>query len=215
VAVGVTVVPLAPVPSPTAEPIPLKVHCGADLKLSVSSDEVTVASGGVPLLVSSDAPAGAYLNYGIGGDEVPAEPTTWTVGVAPGEMPLSCSTLEEVGPEVVVTVVAPEGAMYPQTLDELGCPIGGIPSWAVPSGEGATPDEAVTALLANFNAHRDDEAFTRAEQAAVGYVGSLTQTWILGTADETRVQAIVNVGPNGSVAWPDKMCVPSPWVDAS
>ena len=78
----------APSPSfiPSPEPISgdtplaqLEVACDENLELTASSDTVETTSAGVPILVTSEAPAGAYLNHNNGGDPLPADPTVWVL----------------------------------------------------------------------------------------------------------------------------------------
>jgi len=201
----------SPTPTPTVEPVALEVHCDEDLVLTVSSETVTATPTGVPLLVSSDAPAGAYLNHTTGGDPLPATPTMWMLTAAPGALTLHCSTLEAEGAVVEVTVVDPNGYWSNATLEELGCPMGGIPSWAIEAGEGDTAHEAIEALMANFNEGGRNPEMTRGMHAGLGYPEAADQAWILGNDRTTEIKAVVTKTGSGFTAWPDWMCEPTPW----
>jgi len=187
------------------------VHCGSDLVLSVSAEAVAATAEGVPLLVSSDAPAGAYLTYEYGGDELPATAQTWNLTPPPGEWTLSGMTLELEGPEVAVTVVDPFGFWNDATLEDFGCEIGGMPSWAISGASGATPEEAIEGLMAQFNDGGHEPALTRAVHAEAGYPEAASQEWILGSDDATDVVAVVDESESGYFAWPDAICVSVPW----
>jgi len=197
-------------------PTRVDVLCGADLALSVSDDVVAATAAGVAVQVTSEAPAGAYLNYGWpgggGGDGMPEAAQTWTLAAPPGELRLSCSTLDRQGAEVVVDVVDPHGYWSDLTLADLGCPLGGMPSWAVAGGTGATAQEAVDDLIAKFDDAGTSQVLTRAEHAGIGYPDAPTQTWILGNAGTTYMTARVTDTGSGFTADPDALCRPSPWV---
>jgi len=207
--------PGAPPPNDgTSAPALVEVLCDADLSVSVSSDTVAATSSGVALRVTSEAPAGAYLNYGLGGDPMPATPETWMLAAPPGELHLWCSTLDHEGAEVAVTVVDPDHHWSDRTLADFGCPIGGMPYWVVSAGTGATPEEAVTNLIAKFTASGVSPTLTRSEHAEIGYPDASNQTWIIGTADTTYMTAVVAQSGSNYTANPDALCVASPWTTA-
>lgn len=206
------------VPPPTegtSAPALVEVLCDADLGLSVSSDTVAATSSGVAVRVTSEAPAGAYLNYGLGGDPMPATPETWMLAAPPGELHLWCSTLDHEGAEVAVTVVDPDHHWSDRTLADFGCPIGGMPGWVVSGGTGATPEEAVTNLIANFTASGVSPSLTRSEHAEIGYPDASSQTWIIGRADTTYMTAVVAQSGSNYTAYPDALCEASHWATAS
>ena len=197
--------------SSSAAPSMVEVHCGEDLSLRVSSPTVTATSSGVAVRVTSEAAEGACLNYGLGGDELPATAEVWTLAAPPGDMQLSCSTLAEEGPELVVTVTDPDGHWSPLTLGELGCVVSGMPGWVVEGGSGATAREAIDALAASFAEAGVTPALTRSMRAAIGYTGGATQTWIVGTAETPTMTAVVMEKDGIYKAWPDALCAPGPW----
>jgi len=197
-----------------AAPTLVEAICDAELGLGVSSDAVAATSSGVAVRVTSEAPAGAYLNYGWGGDPMPATPETWTLAAPPGPLQLSCSTLDHQGAEVVVTVVDPNGYWSDQTVADFGCTIGAMPGWADPGGAGATPEGAVTDLIANFTAAGASPTLTRSERAETGYPDAQRQTLILGTADTTYMTAVVTPSGSQYAADPDALCQASPWATA-
>lgn len=210
----------SPAASPSSSPVPsssasgvatLEVLCDEDLNLIVSSPAVDATAGGVELVVTSEAPTGAYLNYGIGGDELPTETATWLLAVPPGEMTLSCSTLEQEGDVVTVAVTDPDGYWSTKTLEEFGCPIAGIPDWAISAGSGDTTAAALAELADNANEIGQEPRLTRWERAAIGYPEAETQIWILGSDDETQITAMVNTKGGTVYAGPDMLCEPSPW----
>ena len=205
----------------TGSPVPtfaaaesVEVMCDKDLVLTVSAPAVAATSAGVAVRVTSEAPEGAYLNYGTGGDAMPSEPATWILASPPGDLTLSCSTLEKEGQPVTVTVTDPHAYWSDATLDELGCPLGGMPSWAMGGASGSTAEEAVAGLAANFNAQADGPAMTRWDRAFIGYADNPHQSWVLGTADETRMTAIV-IGSGGSFeSFPEAICQANPWPES-
>jgi len=198
-------------PEPREQPPPLEVLCDENLVLSVSGETVEAGSAGVAVLVTSDAPPGAYLHYEYGGDEMPPSPSTWLLVPPPGEWELSCATLEVEGDPVTVTVVDPGGYWSARTIEDYGCPMGAIPSWAIGGGSGSTPEEAVAALAASFNDSGIEPPLTRWEHAGIGYRDSADQTWIVGTDDVTHLTAIVTGGGQSFSASPNWLCVPNPW----
>lgn len=198
-------------PDGTTAPTVVDVLCDANFTLRVSSDTVAATTSGVAVRVTSEAPAGAYLNYGFGGDPLPASPETWVLPAPPGELQLSCSTLDQEGAVANVTVVDPDHVWSVQTLAGLGCPIGGMPSWAVSAGTGATPEDAVAQLIANFTDFGVSPTLTRFEHAQIGYAETSNQTWIVGTADSTHMTAVVTESGAGYSAMPDSLCTASPW----
>lgn len=205
----------APPAEGTSAPALVEVLCGADLGLSLSSDTVAATSSGVAVRVTSEASAGAYLNYGLGGDPMPATPATWMLAAPPGELHLSCSTLDHQGTEVAVTVVDPDHHWSDRKLADFGCPIGGIPGWVVSGGTGATPEEAVTNLIAKSTAYGVSPTLTRSEHAEIGYPDAPSQTWIIGTTDTTYMTAVVAQSGSNYTADPDALCEASPWATAS
>jgi len=198
-----------------AAPTVVDVLCDANLALRVSSDTVAATASGVAVRVTSEAPAGAYLNYGLGGDPMPASPETWMLAAPPGELQLSCSTLGHEGAVVTVAVVDPGHFWSDLTLADLGCPIGGMPGWAVSGGTGATPEEAIADLIANFTALGASPTLTRSEHAAIGYPGAANQTWIIGATDTTYMTAVVTGSGTNYSAFPDALCEASPWPTAA
>ena len=205
----------APSPSSAAEAAEyIDVLCDENLNLVVSAPAVRTMPNGVPISAASEVP-GAYLHYGVGGDEMPTEPTYWPLPVPPGEMTLSCSTPEKEGPTVIVEVVDPDGNWPGATYEDYGCPIGGIPDWAIETGVGETPEEAVAALAKNHNDFPADPALTRWEHAAVAYPEAYMQYWILGTDDNTIMTAMVYPDDAGYRASPDMLCDSSTWLDPS
>jgi hypothetical protein len=183
--------------------------------LQVSSDTVAATASGVAVRVTSEAPAGAYLNYGFGGELMPASPETWMLAAPVGEFQMSCSTLEQEGAVVSVGVVDPGHHWSDRTPASLGCPIGGVPSWAVSGGTGATPEDAVAQLIANFTDAGVSPALTRFEHAQSGYPETSNQTWVIGTADATFMTAVVTEVDTGYSAEPDFLCAASPWTAAA
>ena len=207
-----TTPPASQSPAPTFSAVAsLDVLCDKDLVLTASSTAVAATPTGVTVRVTSEAPRGAYLNYGTGGDELPADAATWTLASPPGALTLNCSTLEKEGTPVTVTVTDPNGYWSDATVEDLGCTIGGMPSWAIGGASGSTAEEAVAGLAANFNAQSDNPAMTRWERASVGYVDSPQQSWVLGTADETRMTAIVTGSDGSFESFPEAICDPGPW----
>ena len=205
----------SPSPSPSySGPAAIDVRCNEDLSITVSSATVAATSAGVVLNVSSEAPAGAYLNYGTGGDELPAGPATWTLGNPPGPMTLSCSTLEVEGDPVTVTVADPNGYWSNATTEDLGCVIGGMPGWAIEGGSGSTPDDALAELAANFNATTNGEPLTTWRPASAGYPDATRETWVVGTAEKVKITAIVVQTATGYESYPDALCVEGPWADS-
>ncbi len=196
-------------------PAHVDVLCDADLALSVSGEVVAATAAGVAVQVTSEAPAGAYLNYawsgGGGGGGTPNAAQTWMLAAPPGKLRLSCSTLDREGAEVVVDVVDPHEYWSDLTLADLGCPLGGMPSWAVSAGTGETAQEAVDDLISKFEDVGTSPAVTRAEHAEIGYPDAPTQTWILGNAGTTYMTAMVTDTGSGYTADPDALCRPSPW----
>jgi hypothetical protein len=202
-------------PDGTAAPTVVDVLCDANFTLRVSSDTVAATASGVAVRVTSEAPEGAYLNFGLGGDPMPASPETWMLAAPAGELQLSCSTLEHEGAVVNVIVVDPDHHWSDQTLDGLGCPVRGIPSWVVSGGTGATPEDAVAQLIANFTEHGASPTLTRYEYAQIGYLDTSNQTWIIGTADATHMTAVVTESGAEYQASPEVLCVASPWTAAA
>lgn len=203
--------------SPGVKTVPavVDVLCDANLAVQVSSDAVAATASGVAVRVTSEAPVGAYLNYGFGGDPMPASPETWMLAAPPGELHLGCSTLEQEGALTTVLVVDPGRYWSDQTLAERGCPVGGQPGWAVRGGDGATPEEAVAQVLANFAEAGVSPTLARYEHAYLGYPDASSPTWIIGTADETYATVMVNESGSSYIASPDYLCVPSPWTVSS
>ncbi|MGC4175938.1 hypothetical protein [Demequina sp.] len=206
---------LPPADSPSTAPSvaaePLEVSCGSDFVLSVSAPTVVASSAGVLLLVSSEAPAGAYLNYGVGGDELPAEPAQWAIDASPGELVLNCSSSEVEGETVTVQVEDPNGYWSTSTMADAGCEMGAIPGWAIGGASGETAEEAVAALAAVFNETGSDPELTRWARGSMGYPNAAVQNWILGTDAETKIAADVFATEEGFQAQPDYFCVSVPW----
>jgi len=196
--------------TPPSAPGALEVHCDENFVLTVSAQTVQATAAGVPLRVSSAAPAGTYLHYPAGGDELPAEPSVWMLEEPPGELALSCSSLDAEGADVVVTVVDPGGHWSDATAEDFGCAVGGMPGWAIEGGTGATPEEAVEELMGQFA-----EPMERAERAWVGYPDAAVQTWILGDERLTKVSAMVYEANGEYQASPDYICVETPWEETA
>jgi len=185
-------------PAVAAAASTLSVACSPS-GITVSARAVAATAAGVVVRVSSTMPAGAYLNYlwsgagvevgGGGGEAMPPEPATWTLLAPPGPLTLSCTSGGDPAPAAVarVTVSDPGAHWRSATLEELGCPSGGILDWAGPAGSGATPEAAVREVLARFApAQAPGLTVTRAE---VGYPEAASQVW-LASAEGTPYLAI-------------------------
>lgn len=54
---------------------------------------------------------------------------------------------------------------------------------------------------------------TRSAHAKTGYPDAESQDWILGTDEKTKIAAVVIPSGSGFEAYPDFLCVESPWPD--
>lgn len=196
----------------SAAPDSVRVTCGQD-GISVSASEVAATSAGVVLEVVSTMPVGTYLNYGIGGDPAPADQARWTLPLAPGPVPLSC-TLDgdpEPGFATSITVVDPESLWSSATAEDLGCAPGGYLDWAGEAGRGSTPGQAVDGVLSQLAGPGRP---VDAERARIGYPDGFPQTWIATTRDGTPTLVIVVVKDGvGFAAYPDQFCGEIPQSD--
>ena len=202
-----------PTPTPTVDPVALEVFCDADLVLHVSSDTVTATSAGVPLLVSSEAPPGTYLTYDFAGDELPASPETWMFTNGPGTLHLACwdPATDVKSAEVEVAIVDPHGYWSAATLEDYGCSSGAEVDWAIPPATGATPEEAIKGLIANFSDVGTRNSLTRWEHAEIGYPEA-RQHWILGSAESPAISAFITDIGTGFQATADGLCDPGAWL---
>lgn len=201
----------SPSPTVTVDAQPLEVLCDADLVTHVSSETVTATSAGVPLLVSSEAPAGTYLVHNYGGDELPASPETWILTIEPGPLTLGCFKDDVDGPEVTVTIADPGGYFSTTTLAGYGCDRGGLVDWAFGPATGATPEEAVTNLVAGFGEFGTRRELTRWEHADVGYRDAAIQTWVIGSDASPDITAQVMKSGSGYQAFADAICAGGTW----
>ena len=198
---------------PTVQPVALEVFCDADLVLHVSSDTVSATSAGVPLLVSSEAPAGTYLTHDSGGDPLPASPETWMFTTPPGPLHFSCFDFEAdvEGATVAVTVVDPKHYWTDTSLAVYGCHDFSIVDWAIGPAAGATPEEAVENLIASFTDFGTSRELTRREHAEIGYPDAATQTWVIGSSDAPSMTAQVWEAGAGYEAGADAVCEGGAW----
>jgi len=191
---------------PTADRV--QVTCTNE---GIELDKRTIAAqpGGVVLVVSSSMPKGSYLAYisdgggQSGGDRMPADPTTWTLGLAPGDLTLTCAPPGDVepGPAGHVQVTDPHGYWRGESLADLECTPGALPSWIGGlGGTGDTPEQAVDQVLANFT-HLAPATYS-AQPAEIGYVDAATQTWVATkngrpdmTIEVTRMDTRFSAGP--------------------
>ena len=204
---------VTPSPGVTTASDPLEIFCDENLELHASSETVTATSAGVPLLVSSEAPAGSYLTSDFGGDALPTAPELWTYTMAPGALTLTCWDPETdvSGAPLEILIVDPAGYWQEATLEDFGCPRGAIPSWAIGDATGATEEEAVTNLVAKFNELHPERPYTRFEPAHIGYVDQEPQTWLVGTAYGPQLTALVYGTGSSFRAGPDGMCQGGTW----
>jgi hypothetical protein len=161
----------------------LVVRCDRD-GVHVDAPEVHATESGVPLLVSSTAPAGTYVNlqwHGGGqGDPAPTAPTTWRVSAPPGELEIGCSNPsvpEADWPRTSVTV-RDEGHWSGRTLADYGCSGSSTASWVdIPgaSQDAASADAALDGVIPLFRLRGD----VGIEHVEVGYSAADRQTWIV------------------------------------
>ena len=203
----------APAAEPDQTPRTLDVFCGQS-GMTVSGDVVAAAPGGVALQVSGDAPPEAewylHLSWGGGwgwGQHAPLDSYTWTEQVPPGELTLTCGNQAGNAEPLTVLVVDPDALWSPDTLDDVGCPMGAIPSWAVGPGVGPSARAAVEDLIALMAAEtgQDLSVYEEAAPAPIEYAGG-DETWIIARDGEPDV--VVQVRDEGA-AWtasPDYFC---------
>jgi hypothetical protein len=161
----------------------LVVRCEQD-GIHVDAPDVHATEAGVPLLVSSSAPEGTYVNLawrgGGQGDPAPTAPTTWNVSAPPGELEIGCSNPgvpEADWPRTSVTV-HDDGHWSGRTLADYGCSGTSAASWVdIPrASQGArSADAALDGVLPLFRLRGD----VGIEPVEVGYSGADHQTWIV------------------------------------
>ncbi|MDP2775685.1 MAG: hypothetical protein Q8O61_19180 [Nocardioides sp.] len=204
-----------PTVEPSGPPDQVEVVCTPE-GLTLSASTIAAQDGGVVLVVSSTMPRGTYLNYSSngdaafgGGDRLPAEPTTWTIPIAPGALTLACDPpgIPEPTEELTMTVTDPEGYWRGDDLAAAGCEgTGGIPSWVIGlEGAGDTAQEAVEATLDGFRAPNQRFDYT-ARPAGTGYVDAATQTWVMLKGEEPYATILVTDTGDGFEAMPDILC---------
>ena len=196
--------------TPTPAERVLDVSCSSD-GISVSDDTVAAQETGVVIRVSSTLPKGSYLAYGYGGDELPAAPTTWTLRTPPGPLSISCRPGgEDPGPgdETTVTVTDPDAWWEPTTMAELGCTMGGMPSWVEGSSgsPASTPQDAIDSLVTAFQKLETSERLVTATRAPVGYPGYWPQTWIGSKDGAPSFTITLTRRGNQYQAYPDYIC---------
>lgn len=184
--------------------------------ISVSPSTVAARPDGVALLVSSSMPKGSYLTYisdgggQSGGERMSADPKTWTRGLAPGRLTLTCAPPGDVepGPAGHLRVTDPHGYWRGESLSDLGCAPIAQPSWIRGlSGTGDTPEQAVDEVLANFT-HLDQATYA-ARPAEIGYVDAATQTWVATKNGRPSMTIEVSSKGAGFSAWPEWTCGPT------
>lgn len=176
--------------------------------ITVSGDRVAAGPAGVTLEVSSAMPAGNHLSfhaqrYGAG-EQLPTGRATWTLAIPPGEVTLSCGTSR---PDLsaTITVEDPDGNWRDATVGDVGCALTGAqPSWAVGPGVGDTARAAVDALLTQMSA-ANGRSYT-ARDAALGYPGAATQTWVATRPDGSGFTIQVTDVLTEFEAAPDRIC---------
>lgn len=192
-------------------PTELRVTCtGAGPQ--VGSNTVAARAQGVVVAVDSTMPTGSYFTYesdGLsGGDDLKQIPRPTIYTFPPGTLTIDCRKpgMDEIAP-VEIEIVDPDGYWRTSTIADFGCQRGAQPSWAVGNGTGATPKEAVDALLDQFGdgAGRDRDDWT-AEPAPTGYSGSETQTWIGYRRGTPYASIQVTRAGTSYVANPDVLC---------
>lgn len=192
----------------------VQVTCTDD-GIVIGRSTVAAQPGGVVLVVSSSMPKGSYLTYvsdgggQSGGERMSADPTTWTLGLAPGDVTLTCAPPGDVEPSAPghVRITDPHGYWRGESLSSLGCTPGVQPSWISGlSGAGDTPEQAVDEVLAHFT-HVDQSTYT-AQPAEIGYVDAATQTWVGAKDGRPSMTIEVLRRRAGFSAWPEWTCGP-------
>ncbi len=188
----------------------LDVRCDED-GVRVGASEVYTTEAGVPLLVSSTAPAGTYVNLawkgGGQGDPAPATATPWNIGAPPGRLEIGCSNLdvpEAEWPRTTVTV-HDEGHWRGRALADYECGGNSTSSWVdMPlAGQNATSESAaLEGVIPLFKLDGDVDI----EPTEIGYAGADRQTWIVSEGDEPYIAVDVIRSGDRYTASPSVFC---------